>query len=216
LTKKAVIFDFGGVISKTMFETHHLTEMALGLEIGTLKWRGPFDKKNDHLWASMQLGDISERDYWFIRSQEVAKLIDANWSQMSDFVKAARGADPNSIIRPEFLNTLTFLKSKEVRLAILSNELDLFYGAEFRQKLKFLDEFDVICDATYTDILKPDPRAYHDCLNKLNLEVEDCIFVDDQRKNINGAENVGLSCIQFDVLDPSLSYKKVVESIQTF
>ena len=96
--KKAAIFDFGGVISKTMFETHHLTEMALGLESGTLKWLGPFDIKNDQLWASMQLGDISERDYWFIRTKEVAKLIDADWSQMSDFVKAARGANPTSII----------------------------------------------------------------------------------------------------------------------
>ena len=210
--KKAVIFDFGGVISKTMFETHHLTEMALGLESGTLKWLGPFDVKKDQLWESMQLGDISERDYWFIRTKEVAKLIDADWSQMSDFVKAARGANPTSIIRPEFLNTLTHLKSKEIRLAILSNELDLFYGPEFRQKLQFLGEFDVICDATYTDILKPDPRAYYDCLERLDLKIEDCIFVDDQRKNINGAEDIGLSCIQFDVLNPSGSYKKVIES----
>jgi len=212
LGKKAAIFDFGGVISKTMFETHHLTEMALGLESGTLKWLGPFDIKNDQLWASMQLGDISERDYWFIRTKEVAKLIDADWSQMSDFVKAARGADPTSIIRPEFLDILAYLKSKEIRLAILSNELDLFYGPEFRKKLQFLDKFDVICDATYTDILKPDPRAYYDCLERLNLKIEDCIFVDDQRKNINGAEDIGLSCIQFDVLNPSGSYKKVIES----
>ena len=210
--KKAVIFDFGGVISKTMFETHHLTEMALGLESGTLKWLGPFDVKKDQLWESMQLGDISERDYWFIRTKEVAKLIDADWSQMSDFVKAARGADPTSIIRPEFLDILAYLKSKEIRLAILSNELDLFYGPEFRKKLQFLDEFDVICGATYTDILKPDPRAYYDCLERLNLKIEDCIFVDDQRKNINGAEDIGLSCVQFDVLNPSGSYKKVIES----
>ena len=75
-----------------------------------------------------------------------------------------------------------------------------------------MDEFDVICDATYTDILKPDPRAYYDCLERLNLKIEDCIFVDDQRKNINGAEDIGLSCVQFDVLNPSGSYKKVIES----
>ena len=54
VTKKAIIFDFGGVISKTLFETHDLTEIALGLPPGTLKWRGPFDPKNDKLWESMQ------------------------------------------------------------------------------------------------------------------------------------------------------------------
>jgi putative hydrolase of the HAD superfamily len=31
----ALIFDFGGVISKTLFETHADTEQALGLPSGT-------------------------------------------------------------------------------------------------------------------------------------------------------------------------------------
>ena len=34
-------------------------------------------------------------------------------------------------------------------LAILSNELDLFYGADFREKLPFLADFDVIVDAMF-------------------------------------------------------------------
>jgi hypothetical protein len=38
-----LVLDFGGVISRTLFETHDLTERALGLPPGTLTWRGPFD-----------------------------------------------------------------------------------------------------------------------------------------------------------------------------
>mgnify|MGYP003331586298 CR=1 FL=1 len=37
---KALILDFGGVISRTLFETHAMTEAALGLPAGTLTWRG--------------------------------------------------------------------------------------------------------------------------------------------------------------------------------
>ena len=48
------MLDFGGVISKTLFETHELTEASLGLARGTLDWRGPFDSINDPLWQSMQ------------------------------------------------------------------------------------------------------------------------------------------------------------------
>ena len=213
MTKKAIIFDFGGVISKTLFETHDLTEIALGLPPGTLKWRGPFDPKNDKLWESMQAEEISERDYWLIRTKEVAKLINIKWSQMSEFVKAARGADPSSIIRPEFLEVLTVAKLRGIRLAILSNELDLFYGKEFRAKLSFLKEFEVIHDATYTNILKPTPEAYHSCLMKLNLEAKDCLFIDDQKRNIVGAENIGLPTIHFNVAEPSASYKEVLDRL---
>jgi len=39
---KALILDFGGVISRTLFETHALSEAALGLAAGTLTWQGPF------------------------------------------------------------------------------------------------------------------------------------------------------------------------------
>jgi putative hydrolase of the HAD superfamily len=57
---KALLFDFGGVISKTLFETHHLTETALGLAPGTLTWRGPFDSNSDALWQGMLDDEIFE------------------------------------------------------------------------------------------------------------------------------------------------------------
>ena len=213
MNSKAIIFDFGGVISKTLFETHHLTEIALGLPPGTLKWRGPFDPKNDKLWESMQAEEISERDYWLVRTKEVAKLVNIKWSQMSEFVKAARGADPTSIIRPEFLEVIATAKLKGVRLAILSNELDLFYGSDFREKLSFLEDFEVIHDATYTKILKPTPDAYISCLRDLNLRARDCLFIDDQKRNIDGAKNIGLSTIHFNVIEPRASYKEVVDRL---
>lgn len=45
--KRALILDFGGVISRTLFETHDETERALGLPAGTLTWRGPFEPPSD-------------------------------------------------------------------------------------------------------------------------------------------------------------------------
>jgi len=61
---RALVLDFGGVISRTLFETHGQTEAALGLPAGTLTWRGPFDPASDALWCDMQAGRLSERDYW--------------------------------------------------------------------------------------------------------------------------------------------------------
>ena len=203
---RALILDFGGVVTRTLFETHRQTESALGLAPGSLTWRGPFDPASDPLWRSMQAGEISERDYWRKRTLEVAALVGADWREMSDFVQAARGADPAAVIRPEALHAIATAKAAGIRLAILSNELDLFYGAGFRAKLPFLEDFDVIIDATYTEILKPDPAAYRLCLDALGLSAGACVFVDDQPRNIRGAEAVGLKTVKFNVQDPGQGY----------
>ncbi|MCB1366530.1 MAG: HAD-IA family hydrolase [Rhodobacteraceae bacterium] len=207
MSAEALILDFGGVISRTLFETHALSEAALGLPHGSLTWQGPFAPESDELWQSMQAGEMSEREYWHQRTLEVAALAGRDWQEMSDFVIAARGADPLPVIRPEALAAITKARDAGKRLAILSNELDLFYGAEFREKLPFLKEFDVIVDATYSGILKPDPRAYAECLAQLGLPAESCVFVDDQPRNIEGARAVGLACVAFDVTNPNASYR---------
>ncbi len=206
---KALIFDFGGVISRTLFETHSASERELGLPSGTLDWLGPFAPESDLLWKKMQLGKISEREYWRLRTEQVAQLIGKNWTNMSDLVKAVRSKYPLEIIRPQFLNFFKSLESTNLRLAILSNELDLFYGPDFRKHLPFFKKFDVIYDATYTKILKPDPNSYLACIKSLGLVPQDCLFIDDQIVNIKGAELVGLNTVQFDVTKPSKSYERI-------
>jgi putative hydrolase of the HAD superfamily len=111
------------------------------------------------------------------------------------------------VIRPEFLETIAIVKAAGAPLAILSNELDLFYGSDFRHKLPFLKDFDLIVDATYTEILKPDPRAYAFITDGLGLQAKDCIFVDDQDRNIQGAIEAGMQTVHFDVMEPAKSYQ---------
>ncbi|QOZ35192.1 HAD family hydrolase [Bradyrhizobium sp. CCBAU 53421] len=207
---KALVLDFGGVISKTLFETHDLTERALGLAPCALKWLGPFAPDSDPLWTAMQRGEISERDYWLTRSREVGRMVGEDWQDMETFVKRARGADPDTVIRPEAVRAITLAADAGFRLAILSNELDLFYGADFRTRLSILKRFDTIVDATHTRILKPDPRAYQSVLDELALEAEDCVFVDDQRRNIAGAAARNMRTVLFDVRSPAESYSEAL------
>lgn len=207
---RALILDFGGVISRTLFETHAETERALGLAPGTLTWRGPFDPDTDALWRDMQAERLSERDYWLARTREVARLVGEDWQRMEDFVKRARGADPAAVIRPEAVAAIDAAAAAGCRLAVLSNELDLFYGADFRARLPLLERFDVIVDATHTGILKPDPRAYRECLDALGMAAADAVFVDDQMRNVRGAQAVGLPAVHFDVMRPGPSYERAL------
>ena len=207
---RALILDFGGVVTRTLFETHDITERALGLQAGTLTWRGPFEPATDPLWVSMQNREITERDYWMARTAEVGNLVGETWTDMQTFVQRARGAEADLVLRPEARDAITRAKAAGLRLAILSNELDLFYGVEFRKRFPLIELFDVIVDATYTKILKPDPRAYERVIAELCLPREACVFVDDQLKNIEGADAVRLPNVHFDVTRPADGYARAL------
>lgn len=206
----ALVLDFGGVVTRTLFETHALTETNLGLAPGTLTWRGPFDPARDALWQTMQQGAISERDYWLARARETGALVGEDWPTMEDFVRRARGAEPAKIIRPEADAAIRAAHAAGVRLAILSNELDLFYGADFRRRLPLLDLFETIVDATYTGLLKPHPEAYRRVLSALDLPAAACVFVDDQARNTDGAREAGMIAVGFDVRHPAHSYDEAL------
>ena len=210
---KALILDFGGVISRTLFETHALSEAALGLAAGTLTWQGPFAPGTDTLWQAMQADQISERDYWLQRTREVGRLLGEEWTEMQTFVQRARGSDVAAVIRPEAVSAIQQAKALGYKLGILSNELDLFYGADFRERLPLLKNFDVIVDATYTGILKPDPRAYQACLQALGVAAVQAVFVDDQSRNIEGAKACGLQVVTFDVFEPAQSFSKALQRL---
>ena len=210
---KALVLDFGGVVSLTEFETHTHTEKVLGLPAGTLTWRGPFDPETDDLWQSMQRGEISERDYWHIRAREIGAMVGEEWTTLPQYLQRIVGGEPLSAIRPEALSTIEVARAWGCRLAILSNELDLFYGPEFKTGLPFLQHFDAVIDATYTRILKPDPRAFGFVTERLNVDFSDCVFVDDQARNVDGALAVGMQAVHFDVTKPAASFQLALNAL---
>lgn len=206
---EALVVDFGGVISRTVFETHAETEKTLGLAPGTLTWRGPFDPSSDPLWRAMQADEITEREYWTIRARQTGDLVGEVWDSLPKFLQRIRGNGAN-VVRPEAMAAIGRAKAAGRKLAILSNELDLFYGPEFRKRLPFLDDFDLIVDATYTGVLKPHPAAYALVTDGLGSPAHACVFVDDQLRNVRGAAAVGMHTVHFDVRAPADGYARAL------
>lgn len=197
----ALLLDFGSVISVSVFERHRETEQILGLPAGTLSWLGPLAPATDALWQSMLRGEISERDYWHLRARETGERIGETGWDMPMLLKRVRQTDPNAVVRPEIDALVFAARAAGIRVGILSNELELFYGNHFLAGMHFLKDLDVIIDATHTGILKPDPRAYQLAIDALRLAPESILFVDDQFRNIAGAVNVGLQTQYFDLRD---------------
>lgn len=200
-TPRGLLLDFGSVVSVSLFERHRDTERRLGLAPQSLTWRGALAPETDGLWQAMQRDEISERDYWATRAREVGEAVGESAWDMATLLRRIRQVDPESAVRPEMRGLIGAARERGIRLGILSNELELFYGQEFLQRMRVLEHFDVVIDATHTQILKPDQRAYALATDALQLPAGEVLFVDDQLRNIIGAIKAGLQAQLFDLRD---------------
>lgn len=200
-TPRGLLLDFGSVISVSLFERHAQTEAELGLAAGTLQWLGPIAPETDTLWQAMQRDQISERDYWAQRAAELgASVGEPGWDVLAMLTRL-RQTEPNAVVRPEVRRLVQSANRHGIKVGILSNELELFYGSEFLSRMDILRDVGFIVDATHTGILKPDPRAYALAIEAMALPAARILFVDDQLRNIVGGHKAGLQTQFFDLRD---------------
>jgi putative hydrolase of the HAD superfamily len=198
---RALLLDFGSVISVSAFERHRQTEALLGLAPNSLTWQGPIAPDTDPLWQAMQRDEITEREYWATRARKLGEAIGESGWDMNTMLRRLRQADPEAVVRPQIRSLIAAARVRGIPLGILSNELELFYGRDFLDRMRVFEHFDAIVDASFTNILKPDPRAYALAVDALRVSAGDVLFVDDQFRNIAGAVKAGLQTQYFDLRD---------------
>lgn len=198
---KGLLLDFGSVISVSVFERHRETELLLGLPSRSLTWMGPLAPQTDALWRSMQQDELTERDYWAIRAEGLGKMVGEDHWDMLTMLTRIRQVDPNAVVRPKMKRLIEAASRQGIRVGILTNEMELFYGKKFLERMDVLRYMQVIVDATHSNILKPDPRAYAMAIDAMGLRPEEILFVDDQFRNIAGGVKAGLLTQYFDLRD---------------
>ena len=198
---EALLLDFGSVISVSMFERHRYTEAELGLPAGSLTWLGPIAPETDPLWQALQRDELTEREYWAHRARELGEAVGEGGWDVPTMLKRLRHGDPKAIVRPGIRRLVQQALAQGRRVGVLSNELELFYGAEFLSRMDILRDMHVIVDATHSEVLKPDPRAYALAVKDMGVSADRILFVDDQVRNIAGGHRAGLQTQFFDLRD---------------
>ena len=197
---RALILDFGAVIAKLPFEALDMIEAGFGLPKGSLDWRGPLDPARDPLWRDVVAGKISEREYWPIRAREVSATRGEVWDA-GDLFRRITVFAGESWLRPGMMAIIREARARGVKVGILSNELELFMGAEAMRTLSVFKEVDALVDAPKTDLFKPDAAAYALALESVGAKASEALFVDDQPRNVEGARAAGLAAVHFDIVD---------------
>ncbi len=88
------------------------------------------------------------------------------------------------------------LRSEGIKVFILSNN--------FKERSEYFGQYpwietaiDKIYFSWQTNFVKPDPRAWKELLHENNLEPDECLYFDDQEKNIKAAELLGIKSFMF-------------------
>lgn len=213
MTNHALVLDFGGPVLLTPFE---LVADGPGTPAyGLLHLRGPLatPEHPDHVWESLQAGEITERAYWAERAHE--------WHESGGSGRDGSGPDIRAMIahlyeppRRELVREQARVLVGDARAAgipigILTNDLRAFHSQEWIDQIEIVGAVDVVVDGSIEGHLKPAPRLYELLSERLGVEYADMVFLDDQTTNIRGAEALGIPSVWFDVADPETSYAEV-------
>ncbi|OLQ93007.1 HAD family hydrolase [Vibrio panuliri] len=67
-----------------------------------------------------------------------------------------------------------------------------------KQQYDFWSLFDGVVISADVGFLKPSQEIYLSLLEQYHLNAESCLFIDDMAYNVEGAQNVGMSALQFE------------------
>jgi epoxide hydrolase-like predicted phosphatase len=190
---RAVIFDWGGVMERSLDEMHIADwERRLALEPGTLPevlW--------GEMWRQLEVGAITTDDFM----QHIAGGLG-----LPDVEAAGRFVDEFYAVNqlnPEVVAAASALRGR-YKVALLTNA---FPGQDDRIREQFgLDvyaEFDAYVNSVYVGLRKPDPAIFHLTLDQLDVAPQQAIFLDDNLRNVDAARALGIHTVQF--VDPATS-----------
>ena len=101
---------------------------------------------------------------------------------------------------PAMLGWQQALKQRGLRTAILSNMGDNVL-ANMEREFDWLPRFDVLVWSFKLHMAKPDPAIYRHTLTELGVAPEETLFLDDKPVNVEAAQAIGMSGLQFSTVE---------------
>lgn len=182
---RAVVFDMGGVIVRTMDRNPRAKLAArYGLSYAAID-DAVFNSATARLAT---LGQVSEADHW----RAVAAQLKLDGADLSEFRTQFWAGDA---VDQELITFINALRPK-MRTGLLSNAWSDAREV-VRAKYAFLHVFDAVIFSAEVGLAKPDPQIYQLMLAQLAVSPQQSIFVDDFLENVEAARAVGMHAIQF-------------------
>jgi putative hydrolase of the HAD superfamily len=181
---RAVIFDYGGVIS---------TSPLLGMQAYCERENVPMDAirqlfaSHDGAWSRFETNSISREE--FVQAFEAEARANGytldGWGFLDAFFAGMS-------VRPEMVAVARWLRGR-YRVGCITNNV------QAGERNPLLDElFEVVIESSKVGLRKPDPRIYQIACSELGVQPEEAIFLDDFGVNLKAARELGMGTIKVD------------------
>jgi len=182
---KAVIFDMGGVITSQAIFNHEFNkaiEKVFGeknVEFSNPKFKFLFDS-----FIKLETNKITDIEFW----TEFAKKLNKPYNSFleSIFIKIAKKLKP----RDSMVKLVKELENNDIKTAVLSNVWASF--AKHNYDLGYYGIFDHVFLSHELKMRKPDKEIFYYVLEKLSIKPEEAVFIDDMRRNVLAANEIGI------------------------
>jgi putative hydrolase of the HAD superfamily len=190
---RAVLWDFGGVISTSPFESFARYEREHGLPADFI--RG-LNAANHHVnaWAKMERAEVTIDEFCTLYEAEADAAghpIDAR------AVLACLSGD----IRPQMVTALARIRDEGLKQACLTNNFNPM------QRHELLEVFDVVVESSRVGVRKPEPRFYEIACDMLEITPDEAVMLDDLGVNLKPAQQLGMRTIK--VVDPDEALREL-------
>ena len=196
---KAIIWDFGGVITSSPFDAFNEFEDVNGLPkdiIRTINSENP----DMNAWAQFESNSITidQFDDLFLKEAK-AKGFDIKGR---DIIKLLKGS-----IRENMVSFLRELKSN-FKLGCITNNVKPSSEENTDNETKeAMSIFDHVIESSIVGIRKPNPEIYMMSCDALNVSPDQCIYLDDLGINLKPARELGMTTIK--VIQPEDAIQEV-------
>ncbi len=182
---KAIIFDYGGVLcipgKIESFCKSYATELNKNPE--------EFMKLAEENRSKAQINEIDSKVFW----EKCAEFLGVNTETFrSKLIDSFE-------FKSEVLEFAKKLKD-HYKLALVSNHLEDWFK-EINDNYRLNDVFDVIVTSYDLKVAKPDLEIFKEAVRQLDVEPEECIYIDDLEENISPAKELGMKMILFKNLN---------------
>lgn len=182
---RAIIFDFGRVITaqkpSALFGRY---ERDLGLTPDTIN---PI-MFGSQTWQDALLGRKTLKEFW----HAIGPQLRLNTPEEIDAFRHRYHSD--EAINEEVLKLIHILYG-HYKLGVLSNSPPSL--VKWLADWKILHLFDVVFCSGDEGVVKPDPVAFRMTLERLGVEPEEAVFIDDTIGHVRAAQALGLNGILF-------------------
>ena len=196
---KAIIWDFGGVITSSPFEAFNEFEEENGLPKDIIR---TINSENPDLnaWAKFESNSITIDEFNDLFLDEAkAKGFDIKGR---DIIKLLKGS-----IRKNMVSFLKELKS-EFKLGCITNNVKSSSEENNDSETKeAMSLFDNVIESSIVGIRKPNPEIYMMSCDALKVSPDQCIYLDDLGINLKPARELGMTTIK--VIHPEDAIQEV-------